>query len=154
MSARAIIARAQAEVFDVGVELGRLEALGAGAVASFTGLVRGDDGLVEMSLEHHPGMTDKALLAIAEEAATRWPLMGITVLHRFGPLRPGERIVFVGTASSHRAAALEACAFLIDWLKTSAPFWKQERFADGSARWVEARAADDAAAARWGGEGA
>lgn len=149
-----IIARAQAENFDPAAEIARLEALGPGAVASFTGLVRGEDGLVEMRLEHHPGMTDKALLAIAEDAAARWPLVGISVIHRFGSLRAGERIVLVGTASSHRAAALESCAFLIDWLKTSAPFWKQERFADGSARWVEARAADDAAAARWGGRAA
>lgn len=150
MSATTIIAtRAQAEDFDSGAELARLEALDAGAVASFTGLVRGDDGLIEMLLEHHPAMTGKALLAIAKEAAARWPLMGITIIHRFGPLKPGERIVFVGTASSHRAAALESCAYLIDWLKTSAPFWKQERFADGAARWVEARAADDDAAARW-----
>ena len=154
MSAPMIIARAQAENFDPAAEIARLEALGPGAVASFTGLVRGEDGLVEMRLEHHPGMTDKALLAIAEDAAARWPLVGISVIHRFGSLRAGERIVLVGTASSHRAAALESCAFLIDWLKTSAPFWKQERFADGSARWVEARAADDAAAARWGGRAA
>jgi molybdopterin synthase catalytic subunit len=145
-----IAARAQAADFDSGAELARLEALGAGAIASFTGLVRGDDGLIEMLLEHHPAMTAKALQGLAEEAAARWPLAGITVIHRFGPLRPGDRIVFVATASSHRAAALESCAFLIDWLKTSAPFWKQERFADGSARWVEARAADDEAAARWG----
>lgn len=141
--------RVQAADFDPSAELARLEALGGGAVASFTGLVRGDDGLIEMVLEHHPEMTAKALADIADEAALRWPLAGITVIHRYGSLYPGERIVFVGTASSHRAAALEACAFLIDWLKTSAPFWKQERFADGAKRWVEARAEDDAAAERW-----
>jgi len=141
--------RIQAEAFDPGMELARLEALGGGAVASFTGLVRGDDGLVEMLLEHHPAMTQKALEAIAAEAASRWPLAGVTLIHRYGPLHPGDRIVFVGTASSHRAAALESCAFLIDWLKTKAPFWKQERFADGAARWVEAKAEDDAATARW-----
>jgi molybdopterin synthase catalytic subunit len=145
--------RVQSEPFDPGAELARLEALGGGAVASFTGLVRGDDGLAEMLLEHHQGMTQKALEAIAGEAASRWPLAGLTVIHRFGPLRPGDRIVFVGTASSHRAAALESCAFLIDWLKTKAPFWKQERFADGAARWVEAKAEDDAASERWGKEG-
>lgn len=144
--------RVQAEPFDPGSELARLEALGGGAVASFTGLVRGDGGLVEMLLEHHPGMTHKALAAIAAEAAARWPLIGITLIHRFGVLRTGDRIVFVGTASSHRAAALESCAFLIDWLKTKAPFWKQERLADGSARWVEARAEDEAAAGRWESE--
>jgi molybdopterin synthase catalytic subunit len=144
-----VTVRVQAEAFDPGVELARLEALGGGAVASFTGLVRGDDGLCEMLLEHHPGMTQKALDTIVAEAAARWPLAGITVIHRFGPLRPGDRIVFVGTASSHRAAALESCAFLIDWLKTKAPFWKQERFSDGPARWVEAREEDEAATARW-----
>lgn len=141
--------RVQAGDFDPGAELGRLEALGGGAVASFTGLVRGDGGLVEMLLEHHPAMTVKALAEIADEAARRWPLAGITLIHRYGPLHLGDRIVFVGTASPRRAAALEACAFLIDWLKTSAPFWKQERFADGAKRWVEARAEDDAAAERW-----
>lgn len=141
--------RIQAEDFDSGAELARLEALGAGAVASFTGLVRGEGGLVEMLLEHYPAMTDKALRAIAGEAAARWPLIGTVVIHRHGPLRPGDRIVFVGTAASHRAAALEACAFLIDWLKTRAPFWKRETFADGASRWVDARAEDDTAAARW-----
>jgi len=144
-----MIVSVQAEPFDPGAELARLEALGGGAVASFTGLVRGDGGLCEMLLEHHPGMTAKALEAIAAEAASRWPLAGITLIHRFGALRPGDRIVFVGTASSHRAAALESCAFLIDWLKTKAPFWKQERFADGASRWVDAKADDDEAAARW-----
>jgi molybdopterin synthase catalytic subunit len=143
--------RVQREPFDVGVELGRLETLGGGGVASFTGLVRGDGGLVELLLEQYPGMTHAALLRIAEDAAGRWPLAGITLIHRHGPLVPGERIVFVGTASRHRAAALESCAFLIDWLKTGAPFWKRERFADGTVRWVEARAEDDAAAARWNG---
>lgn len=141
--------KVQAGPFDPGAELLRLETLGGGAVSSFTGLVRGGDGLTEMVLEHHPVMTRKALAGIAAEAGRRWPLIGITLIHRFGPLRPGDRIVFVGTASSHRAASLEACAFLIDWLKTQAPFWKQERFADGAARWVEAKAEDDAATARW-----
>ncbi|MDB5688377.1 MAG: molybdopterin biosynthesis MoaE protein [Sphingomonas bacterium] len=141
--------RVQRDAFDVGAELARLEALGGGGVASFTGLVRGDGDLVELLLEQYPGMTEAALRGIAESAARRWPLAGLTVIHRHGPLTPGERIVFVGTASRHRAAALESCAFLIDWLKTGAPFWKRERFADGTARWVEARAADDAAAERW-----
>lgn len=141
--------RVQTGNFDSGAEIAGLEALGAGAVASFTGLVRGDGGLVEMVLEHYPAMTEKALRSIAEEAASRWPLVGLVVIHRHGPLGPGDRIVFVGTASSHRSAALESCAFLIDWLKTRAPFWKSERFADGTARWVEARGEDDDAAARW-----
>ena len=139
----------QAGAFDPGAELARLEALGGGAVASFTGLVRGDGGLVEMRLDHYPAMTTRAMEAIAGEAEGRWPLIGLTVIHRYGPLVPGDRIVFVGTASSHRAAALESCAFLIDWLKTSAPFWKLERFADGREIWVEAKVEDDAAASRW-----
>ncbi len=141
--------RVQTDPFDVGVELARLEALGGGGVASFTGLVRGDDDLVELLLEQYPGMTDAALRTIAADADRRWPLAGLILIHRHGPLGVGERIVFVGTASRHRAAALESCAFLIDWLKTGAPFWKRERFANGTVRWVEARAADDAATARW-----
>jgi molybdopterin synthase catalytic subunit len=141
----------QAEDFDPAAELTMLEALGGGGVASFTGLVRGDGGLVALELEHYPGMTEQVMRDVAEEAARRWPLAGVTVIHRHGALAPGARIVFVGTASAHRAAALEGCAFLIDWLKTKAPFWKRERFSDGRAAWVEARAADDAAAERWGG---
>jgi len=141
--------RVQQEEFDPAIELARLEALGGGAVASFTGLVRGDGGLLAMTLEHYPAMTESALRAIAEEAARRWPLAGTILIHRHGRLVPGERIVFVGTASSHRGAALESCAFLIDWLKTDAPFWKREEWADGSARWVEAKSVDDAAKARW-----
>ena len=145
-----ITARVQSEPFDPGAELARLEALGGGGVASFTGIVRGEGDLVELTLEQYPGMTLRTMEAIAADAAERWPLLGATVIHRHGPLVPGDRIVFVGTASRHRAAALEACAFLIDWLKTQAPFWKRERFADGSSRWVEARADDEAATARWG----
>jgi molybdopterin synthase catalytic subunit len=142
--------RVQPEDFDTAAELARLEALGGGGVASFTGIVRGGDGLEALVLEHHPTMTPKAMRAICEEAVARWPLVGVTAIHRYGPLAPGDRIVLVAAASPHRAAALEATAFLIDWLKTRAPFWKQERFAGGAARWVEARAADDEAAARWG----
>jgi molybdopterin synthase catalytic subunit len=141
--------RVQHECFDVGVELAQLEALGSGAVASFTGLVRGDGGLRTLTLEHYPGMTESALQALADAAIMRWTLDGVTIIHRIGAMTPGERIVFVGTASSHRAAALEACSFLIDRLKTDAPFWKQEHFADGRVLWVEPRASDDDAAARW-----
>jgi molybdopterin synthase catalytic subunit len=141
--------RVTTEDIDVGAELARLEALDVGAVASFTGIVRGGGGLTAMTLEHHPRMTQPALDAIASEAAQRWPLGGITIIHRYGHLTPGDRIVLTAAASSHRAAALEACAFLIDWLKTKAPFWKKEFFADGADRWVDARALDDAAAARW-----
>ncbi len=139
----------QAGDFDAGAELARLEAMGGGAVASFIGIVRGGGGLSALELEHHPGMTQAAMAAIAAEAARRWPLLGVTVIHRVGTLGIGERIVLTAAASPHRAAALEATAFLIDWLKTKAPFWKKEHFADGSARWVEAKADDDQAAARW-----
>lgn len=135
--------------FDAAGEIAALEALGGGAVASFTGIVRGDDGLETLRLDHYPAMTQMQVGRLVDEAMSRWPLLGVVVLHRVGTMHPGDRIVFVGAASSHRAAALESCAFLIDWLKTSAPFWKKESFADGSARWVEARAADDAALERW-----
>ncbi|TVV73470.1 molybdenum cofactor biosynthesis protein MoaE [Sphingomonas solaris] len=141
--------RLQAERFDPGAELARLEALGSGAVASFIGIVRGEGGLASLRLDHYPGMAERAMQAIADEAASRWPLLGLVLVHRHGTLAANERIVFVGTASRHRAAALEACAFLIDWAKAKAPFWKQETFHDGTTRWVEARAIDDAAAARW-----
>ena len=139
----------QREGFDGGAELALLEALGSGAVASFTGLVRGDGGLSALTLEHYPGMTEAVLRALAETAKSRWALDGVTIIHRIGAMTPGERIVFVGTASPHRAAALKACGFLIDRLKTDAPFWKQERFADGRSLWVEPRESDDDAAARW-----
>lgn len=144
-----IDARVQEARFDAGAELTRLDALGGGGVASFTGLVRGDGGLVEFFLEHHPGMTRPTMQAIADAAMQRWALLGTILIHRVGLLAPGDPIVFVGTASAHRAAALEACAFLIDRLKTDVPFWKRETFADGTARWVERREGDDRAAARW-----
>lgn len=135
--------------FDSATELARLETIGGGAVASFTGIVRGGGGLVAMRLDHYPAMTEAQIARIVADAEARWPLLGMVVIHRVGELAPGERIVFVGTASAHRAAALESCAFLIDWLKTSAPFWKKERFDDGRAEWVEARAEDDVARDRW-----
>jgi len=154
-----ITVKVQAADFDLGAELADLSAgrLQVGGVASFVGLVRdmAPDGGAQssMTLEHYPGMTEKQLAAIAEEAARRWPLEACLVIHRFGRLLPGERIVLVATASAHRAAALESCAFLIDWLKTRAPFWKVED--DGhQQRWVEARASDDAAAERWQKAGA
>jgi molybdopterin synthase catalytic subunit len=134
--------------FDPGRLLDSLEVLGGGAVASFTGLVRGDRDLIAMELEHYPAMTQAALDRLARDAQARWPLLGITIIHRVGRLLPGERIVFVGTASSHRAAALESCHFLIDWLKTDAPFWKKEHRAKG-AEWVAARETDQAARDRW-----
>jgi molybdopterin synthase catalytic subunit len=132
---------------DFAAELAGIEA-GAGAVASFTGLVRGDDGVTCLTLEHYPGATEAALTTLAEAAVVRWGLSAVTIVHRVGPMLPGERIVFVGTASTHRGASLEACAYLIDRLKTDAPFWKRED-RGGEHRWVEPRATDDAAAARW-----
>ena len=133
---------------DVAAELARLETDGAGAVATFTGLVRGDDGVETLELEHYPGATERALEQLARSACARWPLAAATIVHRVGAMTPGERIVFVGTASAHRAAALEACAYLIDRPKTDAPFWKRETVG-GAARWVEARAGDATAATRW-----
>ena len=121
---------------------------GAGAVATFTGLVRTDDGVDTLELEHYPGATEAALRSLAEQATTRWALHAATIDHRVGPMRSGERIVFVAAAAAHRAAALDACAYLIDRLKTDAPFWKRE-VRDGVATWVEARHGDEAAAARW-----
>ncbi|WP_207539101.1 molybdenum cofactor biosynthesis protein MoaE [Sabulicella rubraurantiaca] len=137
--------------FDAAAEAARLTEgrTDVGALASFTGLCRADDGLRAMVLEHYPGMTERALLRIAEEAMARWPLTACTVIHRHGRITPGEPIVLVLTASAHRAAALESCAFLMDWLKTKAPFWKREELAEGGSRWVEARATDEAAASRW-----
>ena len=139
----------QREPIDPVAELARAEAIGAGGVATFSGHVRADDGVSVLELEHYPGVTEAALRAMAEVATARWSLLAASVVHRVGPMRPGDRIVLVATAATHRAAALEACAFLIDRLKTDAPFWKRET-RGGEARWVEARAADEAAAARWG----
>ena len=143
----------QREDFDIGAEMARLTAsdLDIGAVVSFTGLVRqmtGDGPITAMELEHYPGMTEQALAEIVATANSRWPLQGVRVIHRFGPLQPGDRIVLVLTASRHRKAAFEAAEFLMDYLKTRAPFWKKEDHA-GGARWVDARDADDSAAARW-----
>ena len=137
--------------FDVAAETAALTQgrTDIGAVASFIGLCRADDGLAAMVLEHYPAMTQRALEAIAAQAMQRWPLTGCTVIHRFGRLEPGAPIVLVLTASAHRAAALDSCAFLMDWLKTKAPFWKREELTEGGARWVEARDADEDAASRW-----
>ena len=140
----------QPATIDIAAELALVEVTEAGGIASFTGLVRADDGVTELELEHYPGMTEAALTALAEEARERWGLLAANVVHRVGRMLPGERIVFVGVAAAHRAAALEACAFLIDRLKTGAPFWKRERRGN-SASWVEAKAGDDAAARRWDG---
>lgn len=143
----------QTEDFDIGAEIDALTAndLDIGAVASFTGLVRemtGQGAISTMELEHYPGMTERALEEIVTEARARWPLQGVRVIHRFGPLAPGDRIVLVLTASRHRQAAFEAAEFLMDFLKTRAPFWKKETGPAG-ATWVDARDADDQATARW-----
>ena len=134
---------------DTGAALAEAERVaGTGAVASFTGLVRADDGVAVLALEHYPGVTEAALTALAEQARARWELIATIIHHRVGPMVPGERVVFVAAAARHRAAALEACGFLIDRLKTDAPFWKREQTQDG-ARWVEPRAGDAEAARRW-----
>ena len=136
--------------FDVAAELAALQADagGAGAVATFTGHVRGEDGLIALVLEHYPAMTEREIARHVDEARRKWPLLGVRVIHRVGRLLPGERIVFVATASAHRRAAFEACEFLMDYLKIHAPFWKQEERTDGT-RWVEAKASDEAAAEKW-----
>ncbi len=148
--------RVQREDFDVGAELAALSADRAdiGGIASFVGLVRdvaGGASVRAMTLEHYPGMTEKMLAGIEAEARARWPLDDALIIHRYGRLEPGERIVLVATASAHRQAALESCDFLIDWLKTKAPFWKLEETGEGE-HWVAARASDDEAAARWDGK--
>ena len=137
------------EDFDAGALLDELGRTGGGGIANFIGIVRGEGDLVELRLDHYPGMTERVLTELAEQATSRWDLLGATIVHRIGPLVPGDRIVLVATAAHHRAAALEGCAFLIDQLKTEAPFWKHERFAGGEGRWVEARVTDEAAAERW-----
>ncbi|MEO1493781.1 MAG: molybdopterin synthase catalytic subunit MoaE [Pseudomonadota bacterium] len=143
----------QTEDFDIGAEIDILTAedRNVGAVVSFTGLVRemtGDGAIDTMELEHYPGMTERSLEEIAAQAQDRWPLQGIRIIHRYGPLSPGDRIVLVLTASRHRHAAFEAAAFLMDYLKTRAPFWKKESGSTGG-RWVDARETDTEAADRW-----
>jgi molybdopterin synthase catalytic subunit len=141
--------RIQREDFDVGAEIARLTGgrRDIGAVATFTGICR-DDGIKAMTLEHYPGMAEAEIARHVEEAQARWPLLGVTVIHRYGWLTPGENIVLVITAASHREAAFAAAEFLMDYLKTRAPFWKKEE-RSGSAGWVEARQIDAAAAERW-----
>jgi molybdopterin synthase catalytic subunit len=148
-----VAVRVQREDFDVGAELAALRAgrVDIGAVVSFTGLVRdraGDAPIAGMELEHYPGMTEKALESIEAEARSRWPLEACLIVHRVGPLAPGEQIMMVATASAHRQAAFAAAEFLMDYLKSRAPFWKKEHGPTGSA-WVDARATDEAALRRW-----
>lgn len=145
--------RIQREPFDVAAETARITSGRAdiGGIVTFTGLCRDEGGqLNALELEHYPGMAEEEIGAVAAQAAARWPLLGLTAIHRHGLIRPGEDIVLVIAASAHRRAAFEAADFLMDYLKTRAPFWKREHLADGTlGGWVEAKAEDDAAAARW-----
>ncbi len=145
--------RIQAGDFDVAAETAALTQGRAdiGAVVAFTGLCRDEGGrLAALELEHYPNMAEAEVARVVEEARRRWPLAGVTVIHRYGTIAPGQNIVLVLTASAHRQAAFEAAAFLMDFLKTRAPFWKREHLKDGSTGgWVEAKDADDTAAARW-----
>ena len=145
--------RVQQEDFDAGREMAAVRAKNpkVGAVASFIGVVRDvndGSGVATMTLEHYPGMTEKALKGIVDEAAGRWEVLDCTVIHRVGRLAPTDQIVFVAVASGHRGDAFAACEFIMDYLKTRAPFWKKEDTQDGT-RWVEAKDSDDTAAGRW-----
>jgi len=142
--------RIQREDFDPATEAHALTAgrHDIGAVVTFTGHVRADDGLNALTLEHYPGMTEREIERHLREAERRWPLLGAAVVHRIGRLLPGERIVFVAVAAEHRRAAFQATEFLIDYLKTRAPFWKQEQHGESTA-WVEARREDETAVSRW-----
>lgn len=143
--------RVQSEPFDMGAEVSAFTQAvkGAGAVVTFSGLVRDEGGTLSgMEIEHYPGMTEKALAKIRDEAMTRWSLADAMIIHRFGPLQPDEQIMMVGTAARHRADAFAAAEFLMDYLKSRAPFWKKERGADGEA-WVAAKDADEDALKRW-----
>jgi len=147
------VIRVQTEDFDIGAEIAALKEnrTDIGAVVTFTGSVRDQHGdITEMTLEHYPGMTEKELERIEAEARRRWPLQACLIVHRVGTLKPGDNIVLVVTASEHRDAAFDAARFLMDYLKTNAPFWKRETGPHGS-EWVEAKTSDDAAAARWHG---
>ena len=148
-----IVVRVQAEDFDVAAESAALTRgrSDIGAVVTFTGLCRAEQGRLEaLELEHYPGMAEEEILRVARDAAERWPLQGIVAIHRHGKIPPGGNIVLVVAASSHRAAAFEAAEFLMDYLKTRAPFWKKEHRTDGTqGDWVEARDADESAAGRW-----
>jgi molybdopterin synthase catalytic subunit len=151
-----IVVRVGPDDFDVGAEIDALQAgdPAVGAVTSFVGYCRDEGGrLAALELEHYPGMAEAEIGRVAREAVARWPLYAITVIHRAGRLRPGERIVLVAVSSSHRAAAFSACDYVMDFLKTRAPFWKKEHLAEGSdGGWVKAKAEDDQRADRWGGK--
>ncbi|WP_372916489.1 molybdenum cofactor biosynthesis protein MoaE [Sandarakinorhabdus sp.] len=151
MTLSAFGARLQVEPFDAAAEQAALLAgrTDLGAAVCFTGLVRADDGLAALTLEHYPAMTLAQMQAIADKAAARWPGVIGTVIHRHGRLLPGAPIVLVTTAAPHRADAFAAAQYLMDWLKTHAPFWKREEWADGTSKWVDAKASDNDAAAQW-----
>ena len=139
------------EDFDAGAEIDKLRLVGVGAIATFSGIVRNNaesPDLIAMTLEHFPGMTEREIQKIIEQACRRWPLTAVKVIHRVGRLLPQENIVFVGTASAHRQAAFDSAAFIMDYLKTRAPFWKKEETSAG-AHWVEAREIDDMALHKW-----
>lgn len=131
------------------VALAGLSDFGGGAVSSFTGISRDDGGVTAIELEHYPGMTESSLMRLIDEAFARWALLGAAIVHRIGRVAVGEPVVVVGAASRHRADALEATAFLIDRLKTDAPFWKKEHYADGTSVWVDAKSSDDDRSSRW-----
>ena len=146
--------RVQTEDFDLSAETDKLIGgrCDVGAIVTFTGKVRGDDdgrAVSTLTLEHYPEMTEAEMARIEQEAIQRWPLQAVLLLHRVGELKAGDNIVLVIAASAHRQAAFEAASFLMDYLKTRAPFWKKETGADGTSTWVEARAGDDDAADRW-----
>ncbi len=147
------LVRVQEQDFDLDSEIGRLRAASAdiGAIVTFSGLCRDEAGtLTALEIEHYPAMAQAEIERVAGEAAARWPLAGLTAIHRFGMIRPGENIVLVVAASKHRRAAFEAAEFLMDYLKSAAPFWKKEHRADGShGNWVDAKESDDEAVARW-----
>ena len=140
--------RIQQEDFDINAEIETLRNSGVGAIATFTGIVRGDDDLAALTLEHYPGMTEREIARHVAEAQSRWTLSGVIIVHRIGRLAPGDNIVLVAVASAHRKAAFEACEFLVDYLKTRAPFWKREEHS-GTIQWVEAKTSDDEAAKKW-----
>jgi len=145
--------RVQSEDFEIAEEISKLSQgrMDIGAIVSFTGLCRDEGGkLSALELEHYPGMAETAIRRIAEEATKRWSLSGISIIHRHGLIKPGENIVLVVTASSHRQAAFEAASFLMDFMKTDAPFWKREHLLDGNTGgWVESKATDDQSRERW-----
>ena len=149
-----MVVRVQSEDFDIGAEVRALQGkrTDIGAIVTFTGTVRGDTKagvITSMTLEHYPGMTEAELVRVEAEAHARWPLQGTTIIHRYGELKPGENIVLVVAASRHRHAAFEAAEFLMDYLKSRAPFWKKEADATGTGCWVDARESDDDAMKRW-----